>query len=96
MGCNVWESSNGNTLAMVNGASGGVDEMLPYDEDWNLLYTVIDKIELLGYRFKLSKDLCQIYNSKNTLIVNYDEYDDFRYNAYYAVCTFINWYNLNK
>jgi hypothetical protein len=93
MGHNVWETEKGNFMVTINGTSGLVNEILPYDSDWNLIFQVIEKIESLGYHVTIAKHQCQIYNKNYHMEVDADFYDNFIENTYDGITAFVNWYS---
>jgi len=69
------------------------DETYPVHKDWNLLFTVLEKIESLGYHPTISKRQFQVYSSNWKMIIDSDFYDSFLENAYHGVNAFIKFYN---
>lgn len=105
-----WEWTTGDIVCDENGiglCNGEFEpffslEDIPFDEEWDWLMPVVEKIEL-------THDVMII---KNTCLINKDKYDNFTaWTAYagepnpsenkieavwYAVVKFIEWYNQNK
>jgi hypothetical protein len=93
MGENTWESEQGNIMAMSNGSSGLISEILPYDKDFNLIIKVSEKIESLNYHVSFSSRQAQISDKHWKLIIDADFCDTFMENAYEGIVAFIEWYN---
>ena len=74
---------------------------IPYDDDWDWLYAVVDKIEMLGdnsdkYTITMYYDEVVIFdNDEFYAVVNVKGFDR-KETLYKAVVEFIKFYNQNK
>jgi len=73
---------------------------LNYNNDWNMLMTVINKIETgldLGFNVVMKNDKCRIYRYKGSAyesqVTKLYEGDNKFTSTYSAVVEFIKWYN---
>lgn len=76
------------------------DNNYDYQNDFNAIYLVIDKIEELGYNVYCGKDSFQIWdNSKDfpdSFIIDSDFSNNRLENAYYGILAFCEWYLNDK
>jgi hypothetical protein len=73
---------------------------IKYDTDWNLLMSVVEKIESLDYTIIIGREICSIepttFNSSDKTFSTAGFCDDKLKSTYQVVTQFIQWYNQNK
>ena len=69
-----------------------------YRKDWNLLMTVVDRIESLGYSFEITRTDIAIrpYADENAFIFCYGVKQTKKEATYNGVVEFIEWWNENE
>lgn len=95
---NTWNPPQGlNHLQQVEARMG----TFKYDSDWNWLFSVIDRIESLGFDFSISRIGIQVWrfpgNQVTDLIIVEDFLDDYTGAAKQLMCmhvcvSFVEWY----
>lgn len=76
----------------------GLHDLHNYNENWNLLMPVVEKIEALGATVYIRKSICEIaYIENNNAYCEVSEETPSKIKAVWlAIVNFINWYNSNQ
>lgn len=75
----------------------GCVESMQYDSDWNWIMPVVEKIEELGYCFRIeSNDVFIMDNNTSEEIIIADDNKSKIDAIYWACVRFIGWYDRNK
>lgn len=66
-----------------------------FQNSWEWLMPVVDKIESLNFTFEIKKNWAKISKNKQVIVVRWEEDNSKIEATYNAAVEFINWYNKN-
>ena len=105
MGYKVWETEENQIMAEVDGFAGHfqfyeANGQFDYQNNFNLMIKVAEKIETLGFDVVIASYQTQIYERGKSFpenfIIDADFDNTFAGNTYDAITGFIEWYNKKK
>jgi hypothetical protein len=75
-----------------------IAEYTKYDQDWNLIMDVVEKIESLGYDVFINTCVCRITDVGQNMFEDIECFvnDNKRQATYNACVEFVEWYNNQK